>query len=565
MIYGADPRASFTNSTIANNATGDGGHGGGKGGGTSNYGGGGYGGDGGGLRTYGIPHGGTGVVIDHATIAGNTVGAGGVAYDITADGRDGAGGAIRTDGHYLDSGPYGVTLKNSMVSLNEAPNCVQSPTTPGGQADILDQGGNVQYNIVGSGQDQSCPGTYGDTQLPSGLGGSATLGDNGGPTKTLLPGGDSIAIDHGICEAGVPTDQRGIARPATGCDSGSVEAGALPPPTGTSTALGASPNPSTAGQAVTYTATVSPSPNGGTIAFKDNGTVISNCGSKAASGGTATCITTYGAAGSHTITASYTGTSAYADSSATPLTQVVKAKPATGGGGSNPPPPPPPKPVAPKNTALPVVSGAVTTGKTLTTTRGAWTGTAPIAYAYRWQRCTPTCRTIAGATGPTYLLKAGDAGGRIRSHVIASNAASGGVSAFSAQTGRVIPSATTVRKFLGKLLSPGGKAGKIGALLKAGGYKFSATAPSAGTLTLGWYYVPKGAHAVAAKKKQPILVATVRTTVKKAGKVKPKIKLTAKGRKLLKHARALKLTAKQSFKPKGGKTTTARRKFKLRR
>jgi hypothetical protein len=71
--------------------------------------------------------------------------------------------------------------------------------------------------------------------------------------------------------------------------------------------------------------------------------VISNCGSKAASSGTATCITTYNAAGSHTITATYSGTPAYATSSATALTQVVKAKPTTGGGGGGGPPPPPPR------------------------------------------------------------------------------------------------------------------------------------------------------------------------------------------------------------------------------
>jgi hypothetical protein len=67
------------------------------------------------------------------------------------------------------------------------------------------------------------------------------------------------------------------------------------------------------------------------------------------------------------------------------------------------------------------------------------------------------------------------------------------------------------------------------------------------------------------KAKKPVLVATVKTSVKKAGKVKPKIRLTAKGRKLLKHARTIKLTAKQTFAPKGGKATVVRKPFRLRR
>src|ERR1035437_2665102 len=48
---------------------------------------------------------------------------------------------------------------------------------------------------------------------------------------------------------------------------------AVAPPT----ALTSSPNPSTVGQAVTYTATVSPTPDGGTVAFTDNNTTLSGC------------------------------------------------------------------------------------------------------------------------------------------------------------------------------------------------------------------------------------------------------------------------------------------------
>src|SRR5207237_301832 len=48
----------------------------------------------------------------------------------------------------------------------------------------------------------------------------------------------------------------------------------------TTTALTSSPNPSVVGQAVTYTATVSPVPSGGTVAFKEGATTISGCGTQ---------------------------------------------------------------------------------------------------------------------------------------------------------------------------------------------------------------------------------------------------------------------------------------------
>lgn len=49
------------------------------------------------------------------------------------------------------------------------------------------------------------------------------LADNGGPTETFLPMPTSDAIDEAVCSASSAQDQRGVTRPATGCDVGSVE------------------------------------------------------------------------------------------------------------------------------------------------------------------------------------------------------------------------------------------------------------------------------------------------------------------------------------------------------
>jgi hypothetical protein len=95
----------------------------------------------------------------------------------------------------------------------------------------------------------------------------------------------------------------------------------------TSTSVSSSANPVTTGSPVTYTATVAPTPtpDGGTVAFHDNGSLISSCSAKAVSSGRATCTVTYTATGSHTIKATYSGYADYARSTSPSLTETVKA------------------------------------------------------------------------------------------------------------------------------------------------------------------------------------------------------------------------------------------------
>jgi uncharacterized protein YukE len=96
--------------------------------------------------------------------------------------------------------------------------------------------------------------------------------------------------------------------------------------------------------------------------------------------------------------------------------------------------------VAPANTIKPVVSGAAVIGVALSSTTGTWSGTAPLAYARQWMRCTSTattaCSAISGATGASYALATADVGRFLRLLVTASNA-KGSVQALSEPTAGV--------------------------------------------------------------------------------------------------------------------------------
>jgi len=97
----------------------------------------------------------------------------------------------------------------------------------------------------------------------------------------------------------------------TGCGIGS---------TSTSTTVSSNNNPSTYGQSVTFTATVSPSSATGSVQFFDGSTSL---GTATVSGGSASVSTSALSAGSHSITAKYSGDSTYAASTSAALTQTV--------------------------------------------------------------------------------------------------------------------------------------------------------------------------------------------------------------------------------------------------
>jgi alpha-tubulin suppressor-like RCC1 family protein len=111
-------------------------------------------------------------------------------------------------------------------------------------------------------------------------------------------------------------------------------------------------------------------------------------------------------------------------------------------------------------------------------------------------------------------------------------------------------------------LTPRGKGAKIARLSKKKGYTMSFTALTAGTVVINWYLLPRGAHLSKAKP-VPVLVATGRRTFAGAGKLSMTIKLTAKGVRLVRKAKRIKLTAKGSFSVPGHAPVTAIKSFTL--
>jgi hypothetical protein len=90
---------------------------------------------------------------------------------------------------------------------------------------------------------------------------------------------------------------------------------------------------------------------------------------------------------------------------------------------------------APANTSPPTISGSASVAGTLTASSGSWSGSTPMNFGYRWQRCDSgggKCKNL-GVTAQTYRPGRGDVGHTLRVSVTASNG-EGSANAVSAPT-----------------------------------------------------------------------------------------------------------------------------------
>lgn len=249
--------------------------------------------------------------------------------------------------------------------------------------------------------------------------------------------------------------------------------------------------------------------------------------------------------------------------------------------------------VTPGNAAAPTISGTAAQGKTLTETHGAWLPASPASYLYQWEDCDTSganCSPIPGATSQSYMVGTADAGhtmvvqeaatyagatsspvssaptGVVPQPVSGNTGGSQGASQNGSQNGTqgggqggsgpaptgssTAPAAVTVAQLRGMLdnaLAVHGGGGRISAVVKRGGYSFTFSAPSAGTLAVSWYRRLHG---------RTVLIAKATVRIHTSGKVKVELVLTSKGRKLLKGAGKTTLTAQAGFTPVGHSTTS---------
>ncbi|MBX5445539.1 Ig-like domain repeat protein [Sphaerobacter sp.] len=142
------------------------------------------------------------------------------------------------------------------------------------------------------------------------------------PTKMEDGYHTAFELSHTYGRPGHYTVTVTVEYPSGTTDTATITETVLQP---TTTSVTADPNPSMVGQAVSFTAAVSPVPTGGTVTFTDGNTIIPGCDALAlATDGTATCTTAGLSLGEHSITASYSGHDFYDGSSGTVTQRVDK-------------------------------------------------------------------------------------------------------------------------------------------------------------------------------------------------------------------------------------------------
>jgi hypothetical protein len=274
----------------------------------------------------GIDSGSGELTLDESTVGGNTAGGngGGIIYnnatltitDSTVAFNQAAGnyGPFPCGGIFIDSDvpPGDIFLANTIVADNVSGTGATPDDFNGGVS--RDSTGNLIGNA--SGASGFVPGNGNLLNVDPRLG---PLANNGGPTLTYALLSGSPAIDAGNNSA-VPrgdTDQRGLPRIVNGAvDIGACEV----QPLATTTAVTTTAAPSTYGDSVTFTATVTGffTPTGSVNFVIDGGTPVAGiAGGTTGITATWTFTTSTLAAGTHTVEAVFDGTGDFTDSTGT--------------------------------------------------------------------------------------------------------------------------------------------------------------------------------------------------------------------------------------------------------
>jgi hypothetical protein len=237
---------------------------------------------------------------------GDQVGAYGGSYDEDPGGE----GASQSSGGL---GGSGIATGESGTGPTTGPGALAEGGAGEGGTKFAAGGGGGGYYGGGGGGAGSAANEYANT---GGGGGSSYVTSSGADVGYSSAGGAG-GVEEGAAEPGSITIS--FTQPTTGI---ALEA--------------TSPSP-TASSPETFTATVSPSPSSGTVAFTEGGSPIAGCGAVPVEGGEAACVAEYGSPGPHELLAEYSGSTdtVYQPVASTPLGIVVTGPTTTSLGASS--------------------------------------------------------------------------------------------------------------------------------------------------------------------------------------------------------------------------------------
>jgi outer membrane biosynthesis protein TonB len=213
-------------------------------------------------------------------------------------------------------------------------------------------------------------------------------------------------------------------------------------------------------------------------------------------------------------------------------------------------------PVAPDGAVLPTVTGSAREGSELSAGPGAWSGTAPISYAYQWERCANAsdvkCTSISGATRTSYTATKADVGSYLRISVSASNGGGKSTRA-SAVTEKVVGTTATTTVTTTKATTTKATTTKKSTTKKSTTKKKTTVKTSTAK--------KKTVKKVAVKKKKTVkkkVAVTKKVAVKKKATKKKTVKRTTTKAKTTKKSTSKKTTVKKT----AAKKKTKKKKFK---
>ncbi len=137
--------------------------------------------------------------------------------------------------------------------------------------------------------------------------------------------------------------------------------------------------------------------------------------------------------------------------------------------------------------------------------------------------------------------------------------------AVTAKTAAAAVPAGAVEALIAKQLAASWRGATIVGLLRKGVFKATFKAPEAGTAAIGWYYSPPASKRGKTSASSRVLIASGKRTFHAAGKAALALRLTPAGRRLLRSASRIRLTATCVFTPSGSRPVRTSSAFELKR